>query len=265
MARVFAGIAAIIAITFAVSCLATVQAQTVTPGNASSKVDSLADSIEKSGWQNTASDAGANTSQGVSNVSPENAEQSQESFFGSSNNASPQTTTSKPAETASASSGNTYSREEIDAAVMSFFDSTTQGLADLIAKAFEDYGQPVGFIVGGEGGAAFVFGLRYGEGDLKLKNGQTHKVYWQGPSAGLDLGANISKVFTMVYNMDNTEQIFQRFPGIDGSLYVIGGFSMNYQQSGDIVLAPIRTGVGLRLGANIGYLSYTREKTINPF
>lgn len=159
----------------------------------------------------------------------------------------------------------TYSRKEIDQQLMGFFEGGARGLADLISRAFERNGRPVGFIKGQEGAGALVVGLRYGEGTLHLKNGQKAHVYWQSPSVGLDLGVNASKVFCLIYNMTDVKEIYQRFPGIDGSAYVVGGFGMNYQQSGNIVLAPIRFGVGLRLGANVGYMHFTREKTINPF
>ena len=159
----------------------------------------------------------------------------------------------------------TYSRKEVDTAVMGFFEGGARGLAELISKAFDRYGEPTGFIKGGEGAGAFVVGLRYGEGQLYLKNGKTARVYWQSPSVGFDLGGNISKVFCLVYGLTDPEQIFQRFPSVDGSAYIIGGFGMNYQASGNIVLAPIRFGVGLRLGANIGYMGFTRSSTINPF
>jgi len=159
----------------------------------------------------------------------------------------------------------TYSRKEVDQQVMGFFEGGARGLADLISKAFERYGEPVGFIKGNEGAGALVVGLRYGEGWLYLKNGKKAYVYWQSPSIGFDLGANASKVFCMIYNMTDIEQIYQRFPSVDGSAYVVGGFGMNYQNSGGVVLAPIRFGVGLRLGANVGYMHFTRERTINPF
>lgn len=159
----------------------------------------------------------------------------------------------------------TYSRKEIDQQVMGFFEGGARGLADLTSKAFERYGEPVGFIKGNEGAGALVVGLRYGEGWLYLKNGKKAYVYWQSPSIGFDLGANASKVFCMIYNMTDIEQIYQRFPSVDGSAYVVGGFGMNYQNSGGVVLAPIRFGVGLRLGANVGYMHFTRERTINPF
>lgn len=165
-----------------------------------------------------------------------------------------------------AQSGNgTYSRDEVDDAVVRFFGKTSKGLADIIDKAFKDFGQPNGYIEGGEGSGAFIVGLRYGEGTLHLKDQGTRKVYWQGPSVGFDWGGNVSKVFTLVYDLSIPDFIYRRFPGVDGSVYVVGGFSMNYQRSGETVLAPIRTGAGLRLGANVGYLHYTRKKEINPF
>jgi hypothetical protein len=159
----------------------------------------------------------------------------------------------------------TYSRKEIDQQVMGFFEGGARGLADLISKAFQKYGRPVGFIKGEEGAGALLVGFRYGAGTLHLKSGQQAELYWQSPSVGLDLGVNASKVFCLVYNMTDINQIYQRFPGIDGSAYVVGGFGMTYQQSGSVILAPIRFGVGLRLGANVGYMHFTKEKTINPF
>jgi len=159
----------------------------------------------------------------------------------------------------------TYSRKEVDEQVMGFFEGGARGLADLISRAFERYGEPAGFIKGNEGAGALVVGLRYGEGWLYLKNGKKAYVYWQSPSVGFDLGVNASKVFCLVYNMTDPSQIYQRFPSIDGSAYVVGGFGMNYQQAGNVVLAPIRFGVGLRLGVNAGYMGFTKERTINPF
>lgn len=159
----------------------------------------------------------------------------------------------------------TYSRKEIDQQVMGFFEGGARGLAELITKAFEKYGEPVGFIKGSEGAGALVVGLRYGEGWLHLKNGQKAYVYWQSPSIGFDLGVNASKVFCLVYGMTDVNQIYQRYPSVDGSAYVVGGFGMNYQRSGSVTLAPIRFGVGLRLGASLGYMHFTKERTINPF
>lgn len=159
----------------------------------------------------------------------------------------------------------TYKREEINREVMGFFEGGSRGLAQLVARAFRDLGEPVGFIKGNEAGGALIVGLRYGAGSLFLKGYPPVPVFWQSPSLGIDLGVNAVKVFTLVYGMNNPEQVFQRFPGVDGSAYLIGGFGMNYQRSGPVTLAPIRFGVGLRLGANVGYQVYTRNQTINPF
>jgi hypothetical protein len=155
------------------------------------------------------------------------------------------------------------SREVLDRA-RGFFGDTTEGLAKGIEKLFAEQGRPNAIILGEEGGGAIVVGLRYGRGTLETASGTRREVFWQGPSVGFDVGGNAAKVFTLVYNLDDAEQLYQRFPGVDGSLYFIAGLSVNYQRSGNITLAPIRTGVGWRQGANIGYLHYTRERSINP-
>lgn len=158
-----------------------------------------------------------------------------------------------------------YTREEIINSAKSFFGGTTAEFAGLIERAFADYGAPVAYIEGEEGSGAFVVGLRYGQGYLQYKGGGRGPVFWQGPSIGFDYGGNASKVFTLIYNLSKTEQLFQRFPGVEGSLYVVAGFGLNYLRSDEIVLAPIRTGVGLRVGANVGYLHFTREPSYLPF
>jgi hypothetical protein len=159
---------------------------------------------------------------------------------------------------------NTYDQESIVREAKQFFGEATEGLAKAIEKAFKEQGRPVGYIKGEELSAAITVGLSYGKGELTLKNGQAAKVFWQGPSVGFDLGFNASKVFTLVYNLPEKEAIYQRFPGVDGSLYLIAGVGMNYQRRQDIVLAPIRLGAGWRTGASIGYLHYTRDRTYNP-
>lgn len=166
---------------------------------------------------------------------------------------------------AQAAEDDTYSQEEIMAKAKGFFGDTTEGLAKAIQRVFEDQGQPNAVIVGEEASGAIGVGLRYGNGTLEVKNGPTRKVYWQGPSIGFDIGGNASKNFTLVYNLTDVEKLFQRFPGVDGSFYVVAGLSVNYQRSGDVTLAPIRTGVGLRAGANIGYLHYGKEHSWIPF
>ncbi len=159
----------------------------------------------------------------------------------------------------------TYDQDSILKDAADFLGSSTEGLAKVIEKAFKDHGRPNGYIKGEEASGAIAVGLRYGNGTLKLKKGASRKVYWQGPSIGFDLGGNLSKVFVLIYHLPSTEKIFQRFPSVDGSLYYVGGVGINYQQRDNIILAPIRLGVGLRAGASIGYMHYTKTKTLNPF
>jgi len=175
--------------------------------------------------------------------------------------------TPAPAPAEPAAAGQTYTQNEIVNRAASFFGTTTEGLARAVERVFSEKGSPNAYITGVEGSGAVVVGLRYGDGDLFMKsNGDRPvKVFWQGPSVGFDVGGNASKVFTLVYNLPNTEAIYQRFPGVDGSAYLIAGVGVNYQQNGRIILAPMRTGVGLRAGANIGYLSYSKERNILPF
>lgn len=159
----------------------------------------------------------------------------------------------------------TFDEDSILKAATDFFGQTTEGLAKVIEKAFKEQGRPNAYIRGEEAGAAITVGLRYGEGELMMKGGGGSKVFWAGPSIGFDLGANASKVFTLVYHLPKASAIYQRFPGVDGSLYYIGGAGINYQRLNGITLAPIRLGVGLRAGASVGYIHYRREKSINPF
>ncbi|MHA1107811.1 MAG: EipA family protein, partial [Alphaproteobacteria bacterium] len=137
-----------------------------------------------------------------------------------------------------------YSQNEILDKARGFFGETTKGLANAIQKAFEGQGRPNAIITGEEWSAALGIGVRYGKGQLNRKRYKGRQVFWQGPSIGWDIGGNASKVFVLIYNLNKTEDLFQRFPGGEGIVYVIGGFGVNYQQSGDIILAPIRTGVG---------------------
>ena len=159
----------------------------------------------------------------------------------------------------------TYSSNEILDAGHRFFGNVSEGLAKVVEHAFARNGRPNGYILGEEAGGAFVAGLRYGEGMLYTKGYPPQKVYWQGPSLGYDFGANGSKVMTLVYNLRNTSQIYERFAGVDGSAYFVGGVGITFQQHDDVMLAPIRAGLGLRLGANVGYLKYTPSPTWNPF
>ena len=177
------------------------------------------------------------------------------------------TQTTPPDSAPPRSEDETYSADEIVQKAAGFFGATTEAVAKAVERIFSRYGRPNAYIAGGEGSGAFFVGLRYGEGDLYMKsNGdRAMKVYWQGPSIGFDFGANASKNFTLVYNLPNPEAIYERFPGIEGSAYFVAGIGVNYQQSGRVVLAPMRTGVGLRAGVNGGYLSYAKERNWIPF
>ena len=159
----------------------------------------------------------------------------------------------------------TYSDDEILEAGHRFFGKITKGLAKVIAHVFKKSGRPNAYILGEEGGGALIAGLRYGEGTIYTKAGDRRRVYWQGPSIGYDFGAEGAKTMILVYNLRNVDEIYERFAGVDGSAYLVGGVGVTFQKRGRVVLAPIRTGVGLRLGANIGYLKYTRRPTWNPF
>jgi hypothetical protein len=159
----------------------------------------------------------------------------------------------------------TYSRDELVNQVSDFFGVTAESAGAIIERVFRDNGQPTGYIAGQEGAGAIAVGLRYGKGLLYMKERPRQEVYWQGPSIGWDFGGNASRVFTLCYNLQFPDMIYRRFPGVEGSAYFIGGLGVNYQRAEDITLAPIRAGVGLRLGADIGYLAYSRTRHILPF
>ena len=158
-----------------------------------------------------------------------------------------------------------YGPDELVGAGHKFFGNVSRGLASVIERAVSQWGLPNGYMLGEEGSGAFVAGLRYGEGTLYTKNAGDLRVYWQGPSVGFDWGGDGARTMTLVYNLPATNAIYQRFAGIDGSAYIIGGFGMTALTANNIVLVPIRSGLGLRLGANIGYLKYTPRATWNPF
>ena len=158
-----------------------------------------------------------------------------------------------------------YSMQEIVDAGHGFFGETSGALAKLVERAFESYGLPNGYILGQEGSGAFVAGLTYGEGTLNTKNAGQHSVFWQGPSLGLDWGGQGSRTMMLVYNLPDVNALYDRFGGVSGSAYVIAGLGMQVNVNRDVVLVPIRTGVGARIGINAGYLKMTRQPTWNPF
>ncbi|NNL99484.1 MAG: DUF1134 domain-containing protein [Gammaproteobacteria bacterium] len=161
--------------------------------------------------------------------------------------------------------GETFTESTIIKEAADFLGAGAEGVGEVLEKVFADLGRPNAYIEGEEASGAIGVGARYGNGTLKFKSGGSRTVHWTGPSIGFDAGANVSKVFVLVYNLADSNALFQRFPAVDGSIYVVGGISANYHQSGNIVLAPVRLGAGLRAGINVGYMKYTAEKTWNPF
>lgn len=158
----------------------------------------------------------------------------------------------------------TYNENELITGISTHLGVTSESAASMIERLFRERGQPVGYITGEEGGGAIIGGARYGTGTLWMKNGTQQKIYWQGPTIGFDTGAEVSKVFTLVYGLDDPKYIFQRFPGVDGSAFLVAGMAVNYQRANGVTLAPVRSGVGARLGVNVGYTSYTRKRSLIP-
>ena len=158
-----------------------------------------------------------------------------------------------------------YSPNELLDSGHRFFGGVSRGLAEVVEKAVSQWGLPNGYVLGEEASGAFVVGLRYGEGTLYTKNAGDLRVFWQGPSVGFDTGGEGARTMMLIYNLPDTNSIYERFAGIDGSAYFIGGFGMTALTANGVVLVPIRSGVGFRLGANIGYLKFTPRSTWNPF
>ena len=158
-----------------------------------------------------------------------------------------------------------FTIDEIRAATRGFFGTISTNLGSVIEYAFSNYGRPSGYVLGSEGGGAFLAGVRYGKGDLFMRTGEKRDVYWHGPSLGYDFGAEGSRTLFLIYRLKDVDELFRRFGGIDGSAYVIGGVGVTLLKGGPVLMAPIRTGVGLRLGANIGYVRFTPHATWNPF
>ena len=162
------------------------------------------------------------------------------------------------------SNSDTFSPNEIVQAGSDFFGVTTEVMAKAVQRVTEDLGLPDGYIKGDEGSAAFIFGLRYGSGWLIRKNQEPVRVYWKGPSVGFDFGGNGAKVFTLVYNLRDERRLYQRFPGVEGSIYFIAGIGVNYLRSDGVTLAPMRTGVGFRAGVNAHYQVYSDTRDWFP-
>jgi hypothetical protein len=159
----------------------------------------------------------------------------------------------------------TFTTEEILIKGHQFFGKASRGISEAVEYLFQSQGEPTAYIVGEEGSGAVIGGLRFGEGTIYYKDGTTQKIYWQGPSVGFDFGGNGSRTMVLVYNSDSPRELYKRFIGVEGSAYLVGGIGVNLQKYRNITLAPIRTGVGARFGANVGYLKYSRNPTWNPF
>lgn len=166
---------------------------------------------------------------------------------------------------AAPSDQNTYQEDDLIGAAEGVFGKGAQGLGKLLEDILKKQGRPNGYIVGREGGGAFVVGLRYGSGTLNHKVEGEKPVYWTGPSIGLDAGANAGSTFVLVYNLYDTEDIYKRYPSGEGAAYLVGGFNASYLRRGDVVLIPIRVGAGLRLGANVGYMKFSKKQRWLPF
>lgn len=164
-----------------------------------------------------------------------------------------------------AAKGQTLPLKKVLGAAEGVFGKGTEGLADLIEDVLRERGDPTGYITGREAGGAFIAGVRYGSGMLHHQIEGDRRVYWTGPSVGFDFGANADKVFVLVYNLHDSERLFRRFPAGEGKAYVVGGLTASYLRRGDVVLIPIRLGVGARLGLNAGYMRFSQKSKWLPF
>ncbi len=177
----------------------------------------------------------------------------------------PVTALPDPGQHADYAAPQTYNSDELVHTVSDYLGVTAESAGAAIQRLFRDNGLPTAYIAGEEGSGAMGLGLRYGQGLLYMKGHPPQDIAWQGPSVGWDIGGNVSRVFTLVYNLQYPDMVYRRFPGVEGSGYLIGGLGINYQRADGITLAPVRAGFGLRLGANVGYLSYSRKSTFWPF
>ena len=161
----------------------------------------------------------------------------------------------------------TFDKNEMVGKAKIYFADLSEGVGIVIERSFKDFGQPTAYIEGEEFSGAFFGGFRYGGGKIYFKDGTIKDIYWNGPSLGFDLGANASRVFTLIYNLevDNFNKLLGRFPEVEGTLYLAAGLAINYQKKDDIIITPVRSGLGLRAGINLGYSKYTKKKSYLPF
>lgn len=173
-------------------------------------------------------------------------------------------TPAAPAASGTTAASNTYDKDTVIREASGVFGKGAEGLGKIVEKVFNDLGEPNAYIVGKEISGAAVVGLRYGDGTLYHKIEGERTVHWTGPSIGFDFGGDASKTFTLVYNLQDTEELFQRFPAVEGKVFLIGGFAVSYHQRGNVIIAPIRLGAGWRLGVNAGYVNYTKKRQYLP-
>ncbi len=159
----------------------------------------------------------------------------------------------------------TYSSDELINTGGQFFGSVSQGLASLVERAISQFGQPNAYILGQEGAGALIAGARFGEGNMYTRNAGQREIFWQGPSVGFDVGGDGSRVMMLVYNLPTVEAVYGRYPSLEGTAYIVGGLGMNVMKRDNVVIVPIRSGLGARLGVNVGYLKFTAQPTWNPF
>ena len=177
----------------------------------------------------------------------------------------PVTTDANAAAAATAAPGTAIPRRDIFSAAGDLFGDGAEGLAGILERIIGDQGEPIAYISGQEAGGAFVFGVRYGSGVMRHRIEGDRNVYWTGPSLGFDVGADASKVFVLVYNLNDSQRLFRRYPNAEGHAYVVGGFTAGYLRRGDVVLIPVRLGVGMRLGVNAGYMRFSQRNRWLPF
>ena len=177
----------------------------------------------------------------------------------------PVTTGAGTTTTTTAAPGETIPRRDIFDAAENIFGRGAEGLAGILERILGDQGEPIAYISGQEASGAFVFGVRYGSGVMRHKIEGDRNVYWTGPSIGFDVGADANKVFVLVYNLHDAQRLFRRYPSAEGQAYALGGFAASYLRRGDVVLIPVRMGVGMRLGVNAGYMRFSQRNRWLPF
>lgn len=174
-------------------------------------------------------------------------------------------TTAPPSSGVTSASADTFEREDLIGAAEGVFGRGAEGLAGILENILKDQGKPNAYIAGREAAGAFVVGLRYGSGVMNHRIEGQRPVYWTGPSVGFDVGGDATKVFVLVYNLYDSQELYKRFPAAEGRAYFVGGFSASYLRRGDVVLIPVRLGVGWRLGANVGYMRFSEKQRWLPF